>query len=127
MVVDDDNGIANLLSIMLKGNGYFPITATNGSVALEMLKHCPLPSLILTDYSMPVMNGCEFIEHIAQQSHLQHIPILIMTGSAIEDLRLPNTQNFKGLIQKPFKISTMLENIHYFTVTADYFPRVCPA
>jgi two-component system chemotaxis response regulator CheY len=114
MVIDDDSGISNLLSILLKNNGYTPITASNGSAALDTLKNCPVPSLILTDYSMPVINGCELIENISGQGHLGNIPILLMTGSDITDLKLPTTSNFKEIIPKPFKINTLLETICYY-------------
>jgi len=111
MVIDDDYGITNLLSLMLSRYDYIPITASNGSFALNTLKHCSLPSLILTDYSMPMLNGCEFIEHVALQNHLKHIPILMMTGSNIEDVRLPTSTNYKGVIMKPFDVSAILEKI----------------
>lgn len=127
MVIDDDRGIADLLSIMLKSNGYTPITASNGSVALNLLKHSPRPMLILTDYSMPVLNGCELIEILSNYSGLQHIPAIIMTGTAIDDLRLPTTNNFKGIIPKPFKISTVLDTIRYYLAYEDYNSSTCLA
>lgn len=127
MVIDDNSSIAQLLSIMLKSNGYTPITAPNGLDALDILKNCPLPALILTDYAMPVLNGCEFIETISIQPQFKDIPVVIITGSAIEDLRLPNTANFKGLIEKPFKVNTLLDTIKQLTALDEYHPSVCPA
>ncbi|RNC28915.1 MAG: Phosphate regulon transcriptional regulatory protein PhoB [Candidatus Dichloromethanomonas elyunquensis] len=122
LVVDDDCGISSLLSILLTNNGYTPITASNGSAALDTLKNCPTPSLILTDYSMPVLDGCKLIENISLQSHLQDIPILLMTGSDINDLKLPTTSNFKGIILKPFKISVLLESISCYIQGKDCKP-----
>ncbi|NLI92985.1 MAG: response regulator [Peptococcaceae bacterium] len=127
LVVDDDCAISNLLSIILKSNGYTPITASNGSAALDILKSSPIPSLILTDYSMPVLNGCKLIENISLQRHLQHIPILLMTGSDINDLELPTTRSFKGIILKPFKITTLLETINFYIQENECKPSEYPA
>lgn len=111
MVVDDNSSIAQLLCIMLSTNGYTSISASSGLAALEMLETCPVPALILTDYAMPNLNGSEFIEIISSQPQLKDIPVLIISGSPIEDLKLPTTKNFKGLIQKPFTISNVLETV----------------
>jgi CheY-like chemotaxis protein len=113
MIIDDNSSIAQLLSIMLQNNGYTPITAPNGLAALDLLKNSPRPSLILTDYLMPSLNGCEFIEHISAKSLYKNIPVVIITGSAIEELRFPTTNNFKGIIMKPFNINTVLNTVRH--------------
>lgn len=127
MVVDDDRGIENLLSVMLKINGYHPITAPNGYVALNMLNSCPLPVLILTDYSMPALNGCEFIESLSHRSHLTNIPVVIITGSDVDEIKLPKTNNYKGLIKKPFKIGAVLEKIKLLTAAEDTTSSTYPS
>ncbi len=109
MVIDDDSGVSNLLSIILNDNGYAVITAPNGKSALNTLKNCPLPSLILTDYCMPLLNGKEFTECIYAHSKFKDVPVVIITGSLIEELTLPTTPNFKGVIQKPFQVGTILD------------------
>ncbi|NLO96951.1 MAG: response regulator [Peptococcaceae bacterium] len=123
MVIDDDKEIRNLLSLMLKNAGYNLITATNGSDALEYLKKSPLPALILTDYSMPQLNGYEFTEKIAAHSQYKDIPVVILTGSEIDDLELPSSSNFKGIIHKPFRLNTVLEIVKLLTSE----PKKCPA
>lgn len=121
MVIDDDYGISNLLYMALTEHGYYVITAPNGSAALNTLNHCLLPSLILTDYSMPVLNGCQFIEQASALKYLEHVPILMMTGSNIADLKLPTTHNFKGVISKPFNLNQMLEMISSHLLLDTYY------
>lgn len=125
MVIDDDKEILNLLSILLKNSGYKSITATNGSTALEYLKKCPAPALILTDYSMPKLNGYQFIEKVASQPQYKDIPVVILTGSEINDLELPSSSNFKGIIQKPFKLNTVLEIVKLLTTKNEEYPAAC--
>ncbi len=127
MIIDDDRGITDLLSVLLKSNGYTPITAANGSAALNILKRSPLPLLILTDYSMPLLNGCGLIEILSRYSTLQNIPVIIMTGTAIENLRLPNTNNFKGIIPKPFRLCTVLDTIRHYVTYKDCNSSTCLA
>lgn len=128
MIIDDDKGIANLLSLVLKTKGYDVITASNGIAALNLLKTCPLPEIILTDYCMPVLNGCQFIESISKNDRLKNIPVFIITGSIVEYIRFPRTDNFKGIIQKPFEIDTIIHIIQEYVNSSDsYNSSVFPA
>jgi len=125
MVIDDNQEIVNLLSILLKIHGYKSISAPNVPTALDYLKRGTLPSLILTDYAMPVLNGCDLIEYLSRQSQFKAIPVFIITGSAIEDLRLPSTINFKGVIHKPFKLNTILKIVKSYALSANYSSVIC--
>ena len=69
LVVDDDVALAEMISIVLRGEGYVPIQAFNGKEALDLIKtrleDCYLDNgiqmyaVILLDYSMPEMDGPE--------------------------------------------------------------------
>ena len=61
MVIDDDNTITELLATVIEKYGFTPITASNGRAALDILDQIPPPVLIITDYSMPLLNGRELI------------------------------------------------------------------
>lgn len=126
MVVDDDPGVANLLCTMLKRHGYIPMTASNGYEALKTLLDSPSPSpnLILTDFSMPILNGREFIEKMSVLNELKDIPVIMMSGSNIDEIDLPQTTNYKGLLQKPFKINTLLEFMKRFIIERNDSPVV---
>lgn len=115
LVIDDNIRVAKLLATILNINGYTSITASNAKNAYELLKTGPLPALILTDYYMPHVNGCEFIESIATYSEYKDIPVILITSSRLETLKLPTTDNFKGLIKKPFNLNTILEAVRKFT------------
>ncbi|UWG97212.1 response regulator [Dehalobacter sp. DCM] len=126
MVVDDDPGVANLLCTLLISHGYIPVTASNGYDAINLLSSSPnlKPDMIITDYSMPVLNGREFIEKISSLSETKDIPVVMMSGSRIEEKDLPETANYKGLVTKPFKINTLLEVIRRFTIERNDSPVV---
>jgi len=56
LVVDDEYLIADILAYALEDEGFMVVTAGNGKKALEVLER-ERPSLIITDFMMPVMDG----------------------------------------------------------------------
>jgi putative two-component system response regulator len=78
LVVEDDPAMLIALRDILETSGYTVHTATNGQAALEVLgRH--LPNLILSDISMPIMDGIELFDAIrrsgpADPPHISHGP-----------------------------------------------------
>ena len=61
-------------------------TASNGEVAVEMVKQCDY-DLILMDCRMPVMNGLEATQKIRELDKKNRVPIIAMTASILDDAR----------------------------------------
>lgn len=56
----------------------------SGKQAVDYLLACPnyqLPCLIILDYSMPVYNAAEVLDHVSDQPWLQHIPKVVWSSS----------------------------------------------
>jgi len=115
MVIDDDNTITELLATVIEKYGFTPITASNGRAALDILDQIPPPVLIITDYSMPLLNGRELILALSLKPGYEQIPVVMITGSSAQDLQLPNTCNFEGVILKPFDLATIAGIIMKYT------------
>ncbi len=80
LLIDDDEMLRRMLGRALDETGYPVLLAENGLEALELLrKRSGEVGLVVTDISMPVMNGFEF----AQAFRLLYpsIPLLFMTGA----------------------------------------------
>ncbi|HTY38764.1 MAG TPA: PAS domain S-box protein [Bacteroidota bacterium] len=81
LVVDDDQGVRVLHSRYLKK--IFPdvqvLQASNGSEAYCLAQKYR-PRVIVTDYSMPEMNGFDFLKLIKKNPDTKDIPVLIITG-----------------------------------------------
>ncbi len=61
------------------------IIATNGKIALEILKaSTSLPDLIFLDLNMPVMNGFEFLIQLKKENDLNKIPVGIFSTSNVD-------------------------------------------
>lgn len=77
LVVDDEEDVREMLSRLLEEKGYRVETAHHGRAALEaMEKH--LPDLLISDRSMPEMDG-EALARTAQQ-RWPDLPIILMSG-----------------------------------------------
>ncbi|RYU81610.1 response regulator [Hymenobacter persicinus] len=94
-------------------------TAFNGLEALDMLLGrngmeaiSPLPEVILLDLNMPKMNGHEFLTEIRQHEDLRHIPVFVITTSAMDVDRL-SAQNLgvEGYIIKPLDFETSTDMV----------------
>lgn len=60
-----------------------------------------LPSLILLDLNMPLMNGHDALAQIRSRSDLQHVPIVILTTSGEEDIGAATRAMADGFLTKP--------------------------
>lgn len=83
LVVEDSQDLQELLARLLGRHGYRLSRAFNGKEALEALGGMSqLPSFILLDLMMPIMDGFEFRERQRQDPRLADIPVVIMTADA---------------------------------------------
>jgi signal transduction histidine kinase len=90
LVVDDDEMIRQLLHDALTMEGYQATTVQSGEAALQVLESSAV-DVIITDLSMPGMNGLELIRR-TNTDH-PHVPKIIITGAgtienAIEAIRI---------------------------------------
>lgn len=105
LVVEDDHDIRVSMRALLEEEGYKVVTVTNGLSALSVLEHsADLPSLILLDLMLPVMDGWHFADRIRLNPRLANIPIVIV--SAYDDP--PPPQGVSGFIKKPLNTDTLL-------------------
>lgn len=79
LVVDDDEASRQVLVRMLEKDHIRTAQAENGSVALERMA-TELPSLILLDLMMPVMDGFGFLHAVAQHPEYREIPVVVVTA-----------------------------------------------
>ena len=110
LVVDDELGYRDMLQMDLAAQGFKVITAGGGVEALDILKEEKV-DLLLTDMKMPQMDGLDTV--IAAKKHHPGIPIVLMTGYAVED-RVERALRLKATtcLKKPFDIEELAKIIH---------------
>ena len=105
LVVEDDEGTREMLRYLVESAGYPVATASNGREALEQLRNGLIPSLILLDLMMPVMDGCEFDHALARDLQLSSIPTVVVTAFPE---RAAGLARHLSVMQKPVEIDAVL-------------------
>ena len=111
LVVDDEPDNLEVVAETLEYKGAQVKTAPNGQVALEILKDFPA-NLILTDLSMPVMDGWVMRTHVKNDPNLTNVPLLALSAHAIAgDQQRALEAGFDGYMTKPVNIHTLVDDI----------------
>lgn len=106
LLVDDDNGVREVTSIMLEDLGLKVLQAASGHEALEILGADTPIDILLTDFAMPGMNGAELAQAVRER--LPALPVIFVTGYAeLDAFDLDNAQ----VLQKPFRERELAERI----------------
>jgi CheY-like chemotaxis protein/two-component sensor histidine kinase len=95
LIVEDDLDTQEVLARTLEKSGWDIRMASHGQDAIENIKANGLPTLILTDLMMPVMDGFEFIDYMRNQSAWQRVPIIVLTA---KDLSEDERQTLGGYV-----------------------------
>jgi CheY-like chemotaxis protein len=85
LVVDDDPFFIDLAKDIFVVEEIDVISASHAAAALSMLQTVH-PSLIVSDFEMPGMNGMEFHSQLLLNKNTKDIPFVFMTGSADQTL-----------------------------------------
>ena len=85
LLVDDEEGIRNVLGIALSDAGYTVFSAKNGKEALEIF-HKENPPIVLTDIKMPGMDGIELLQKIKHEN--PDTEVIMITGHGDMDLAI---------------------------------------
>lgn len=105
LVVDDDDGIVEAVSMLLDEEGYEVLIAPHGAAALDVLDHA-LPDIILLDLRMPVMDGWTFLREYRQRPG-PLAPVIIFTA-AQRAIQEPGEFGAEAYLAKPFDIDDLL-------------------
>jgi CheY-like chemotaxis protein len=80
LLVDDDRDLRDLYSLALHAFGPYRVTtASNGADVLAKARAL-LPDAIVTDFSMPGLNGGQLVERLAAEERTRRIPIIMISG-----------------------------------------------
>jgi len=84
LIADNDESILLFLQKELEKVGYKVITAVDGAEALKKIKE-RIPDLIILDILMPKIDGYRLSNYLKEDPQLKTIPIIALSGLAIED------------------------------------------
>ena len=108
LVVEDDPDLSALLEMLLAGAGYAVRIAGDGAQALRCIAE-RMPSVVLLDMCMPIMNGWEFAREFAAR-YGRAAPVVVVTAEV--DARLCALEiGADAWLPKPFGLEDFLGTV----------------
>jgi len=111
LVVDDEQGLRDLVCRTLRDEGYRTLEAAHGGEALELVESGPeTVDLVVTDVVMPGMDGRELGRRLAQSR--PSLPILYMSAYDVNDIfRRGSPRRSAPFLQKPFPRDGLISSV----------------
>jgi CheY-like chemotaxis protein len=124
LVVDDEEMVREALAEHLEYEGFVVLAAANGTEALGLLAAGEAVDALVTDLSMPGMDGIAVIR--AAQERRPGLPAMLLTGYAGDDAALAVSGAISGtfsLLRKPVRIHDLVDKVQALLAVAANRPR----
>ena len=108
LVVDDDTALAEMIGIVLRGEGFEPFFCADGDEALEAFRSSR-PDLVLLDLMLPGKDGIDVCKEIRAESGVP-IVMLTATGDTV-DVVVGLESGADDYIVKPFKPKELIARV----------------
>ena len=109
LIVEDDPFLAMLIRRMLESDGHDVTSASNGEEAAHCLQSGQFDA-VLTDLSMPIMNGHDLIRWIRERD--SNLPVGVLTASVLgSEMKAAIELGANMTLQKPIERDTLLRSI----------------
>lgn len=117
LVVDDDSGLRGLFKEGLEDLSFEVLTAENGLEAKKLLNEIKDIDGLVTDITMPEMNGAELVTYLRGEDN--NIPVFFITGYQDYSREVLNSFKPKAVIFKPFDIeeASLLIKNHFLRMS----------
>jgi DNA-binding response OmpR family regulator len=117
LVIDDEQGIRDLLDVLLRRKGYDVILAANGQKGLELFRR-ERPDVIVLDLKMPEMDGLTVLQEVRRFDPRQLV--IILTGAGTPDAE----QQVRALgvteyVEKEFSLHLLGDSLKRLLVYTD--------
>ncbi len=111
LVIDDSDDMRSVMKFEFK-DAYRVIEAPNGVIGYTMAV-TQLPDVIVSDVSMPVIDGITLCKQLKENELTNHIPVLLITVEDAEEFVLAGLKNgADDYITKPFRISILKAKVN---------------
>lgn len=111
LVVDDEPDTLEVVRLVLSSVGAEVYEANNGQEAFDLFQQQDF-DVVLTDLSMPQVDGWQLLESIRSHPDGQHIPVIALTAHAmVGDRERVLEAGFTGYMKKPLKMFTFLQDL----------------
>lgn len=107
LIVDDSPSVLAILEDMLDSLGYSVETAVDGQSALQKVS-TNIFDMIITDLTMPVMDGISFVKQAKQSPNCKFVPIVMLSSEEDETkIHAAKQVGISTFLRKPVKKSQL--------------------
>ncbi len=111
LIVDDEPSITTSLSFCLRQEGYEVLVAENGLDAVKRVMES-VPDLIISDITMPEVDGYEFCRRIREYYRTKSIPFIFLTARSTDENKLKAVRmGGDDYMTKPFDLPRLVVKI----------------
>jgi CheY-like chemotaxis protein len=119
LVVDDNEDAVEVMAMFLEACGAHVLTARTAMGGLTYVDVAPKLDLLITDLSMPMMDGVEFVRTIRRHSvsWRRSVPVIALTGFPEEYVAKESV--FNAFLRKPVDLDRLTGTIQSLVRRAD--------
>lgn len=112
LVIEDDQQMAQLVTLLLEGAEFAVETAACRDEILARLRQLPIPDAILLDVTLGDANGFDVLRALKKHSLLKTVPVVMMTADARQESIVRGLAGgADGYITKPFEPKVLVEGV----------------
>lgn len=112
LVCDDDQGILEMLVLVLESYGYDAVAETNSPNMFNTIEKVH-PGLVIIDLWMPKMTGDEVVKQLRKKPETHDLPIIVISAS-IDGKQMADKAGATHFISKPFDIFNLIDKVEEY-------------
>lgn len=113
LIVDDDKGILDAISLILEDEGYTPSSISDGNKVLKKLQQFK-PDIILLDVLLSGSDGRDICKQLKSDPQTKNIPVVMISAHPTAKLSIKQ-YGADGFLAKPFEAAELLKAIEKHT------------
>jgi len=117
MVCDDDQGILDVLQMLLESEGFDVITEINSTNLIREM-NTNLPDLLLLDLWMPVLSGDQVLKTLRTMEEFKNLPVIVLSAS-VDGNSIANGAGATDFVPKPFDMDDLIIKIRGLLSNSD--------
>lgn len=111
VVIDDEEDSLMVAQVILDEYGASTHTASNGEEGLTVMRKVK-PKFVISDLSMPVLDGWGVISKMLSDSELKEIPAIALTAHAmVGDRQRAIAAGYHNYLTKPLTVETFIQDL----------------
>ncbi len=114
IVCDDEPHIVRAISLKFARAGFDVHGAADAESCWELMRRHP-PALLITDYTMPGLNGAQLVRRIRADEALSDIPVIMLTARGFELAEQTgelDELNLAAMVSKPFSPRELVVKVY---------------